>query len=369
MAVVGSGTHRHGPIAERDAPEGIEAEHEEVDLREGEILEAGLHVPGAAVTPLFVTLGVLIDPRRLVGPLHIAVPSGMEAVVYVADGREILRVGGHGGLGGQMADDAVLVELLLGVHQVEVGDPGASLVDVSAGEVEGAVALGHLGQRGGVAQLDGPVGVEAVPVGGIEEGHLGRLYAHGEARLIDLVVAARAVVHHLHTELLGGGDLPVGRQARLVAADHLVELAELAHLDGVDVVFVASQDEEVLPGRDREPIGEVEVDAGQLERRREVVERKGIHVFVERLAIIIGDVFAHVALNLHPHAVQLEVGSLELPVVKLGVGRGEYLEVHLGVLNARFPMRQPLDQGLLLARLLVRAGLLGGDERREEPSE
>ena len=315
------------------------------------IFPAQLYVPRAAVQALLVRAVFFIYAPRLVGTFYVDVPTGVQAVVEVQDGGEV----GHvlrrhtavGQRGRKFAHQSLRINPFARVHEVDVGHNGTFLPHVARRQIKDVALAGQLAPRNGVTHVQCAVQEVAVPVEGGEYGH--PHLAHILRRTVkeSAIVLGGGVVHHLHVQRLRGRKADGSVHTRLIALDVVVEVAELAHADGIHPVFVTAQLNGLLAHSEGKAGSHAPRHRRHFDRRGKVVERVRVAVFVERLPEVVREVLAEVAQQLQPHAVQLEGGFFERTVVEAGRRRGVELQIHaagtdgLSALGEAFEQRSP----------------------------
>ena len=114
---------------------------------------------------------------------------------------------------------------------------------------------------------------------------------------IGIFIPTITVVYYLEVQFLSRGYIPGGRYTCQKAVDIIIKLTELTHFNRVDIVFIATQHEELFSGGDGKAFGEVIGQISILYRRRQVVQYKGIAVFIKRLTEMVRELLVDISYN------------------------------------------------------------------------
>ena len=100
---------------------------------------------------------------------------------------------------------------------------------------------------------------------------------------VSICVSTVTVVDYLKIEFLSRSHIPSGRYSRQKAVYIIIKLAEFTYFNRIDVVLIASQHKKLLSGRDGKTIGKVIGQISILYGRGQIIQSKGVAVFIKRL--------------------------------------------------------------------------------------
>ena len=129
--------------------------------------------------------------------------------------------------------------------------------------------------------MKGIIQEETVPVQCRQQRQFSRLDSVRTAIKIKIAVAAAAIVHYLKDQLLGRIELHHSHKSGLIDGHIIVEVTELHQSHRIDIGFISSQRHELLTGYEAEFLRGLPGDIGILDRRRKVIHRIWICVFIE----------------------------------------------------------------------------------------
>ena len=133
-----------------------------------EVLHATLQVPGSAVQTLFKKSVGLVYAGCFISTLHVYIPMTMNAIVKISNERQVFRIHRCGwskhSRSLHVADDAMTVQRLSGIHDVQVSDNRTFLVYIRSCQVQHILAYRLLSPRSCITQLYCLVCKQPVPV-------------------------------------------------------------------------------------------------------------------------------------------------------------------------------------------------------------
>jgi len=210
----------------------------------------------------------------------------MELVVAVGDECKMLGVAcSHRQRAPVLAlegrDALLAVNGLSRIKSVEISHNRAFFVDVTAHEIVDVLTLGELAGRSRIHEMDSLVSKPSVPVGSSQHREFRRLNAFRKSIHKMVAVAAAPDVCHLKGELMVRARMHDSHESCLIYSNIIIEVTELPDLQGIEITLIAGESDELLTGHELEEIALVPFDVCIFYRRRKIVDRVRIAVFVE----------------------------------------------------------------------------------------